>query len=345
MRQQKIAQDQQGMTLVEVMLGFAIFAVVLTLSLSIMMFGSKILSLDSEQDRLKMLGDEMYTLLSQKLAFATHIEILPEGTPPDDASYENIILIQDGELLFGTKNGTFASPYENDIDQNTTLTFTTTVESASVLSLDLTFDRMEDGTSETLYTTASSLRLINLAAGADPVEIEGSGTTVNPVISYDTEPYSIEEGYTAVSDTPYTVACYVENQTPVPLVNGTMYEPGTIIVNDNGDYWQAVQWVTYYSHSPTTVPGHPHSYLWKSLEEEWKNESYKSVYEYHDVISYKGKYYMSTIKWYLNTWNPLVYGWIQVFWIPEYNTSENRMLGWSLNPSSQPYRSIYTRYP
>ena len=73
------------MTLVEVMTAFAILAIVMTVSLSIMLFASRVLSGDSERDRMKMLGDEMYRSVSDQLVFATHVELLKEGTDPAKA--------------------------------------------------------------------------------------------------------------------------------------------------------------------------------------------------------------------------------------------------------------------
>lgn len=345
----KLAKNQKGMTLVELMIGFAVFAILLSLSMSVMVFSTKVLSSDSDKDRLKMVGDEMYTLLSNELNFATHIQILPEGSDPDAAKYDHIILIENGELRMGPKGGPYTSPYKSNIYLNTELTLSATVESSYVLSLKLDFSRTESGEETTVYSTDSAIRLINLASGTDPVEIEGSGTTINAVISYDNEAYSIEEGYEPDDDipgSPYTVACYTENQDPVPLIDGTTYYPGTIVEADDGEFWQVVQQVTYYRHSPVTVPGHPMSYLWKSLDEEWKNNSIKSVYEYHDVVSYKGSYYMSTIEGNLNTWKPEgahSYGWVEVYWFEAYNDQDNRMLGWSLDAGQ--YTSIYTEYP
>lgn len=346
----KLTKNQSGMTLVELMIGFAIFAILLALSMSIMLFGTKVLSADSDQNRLKMVGDEMYSLLSDKLSFATHIQILPAGTDPEEAKYDNIILVQDGKLLMGEKGGSYTSPYESDIYLNTQLTLSATVESSYVLSLGLDFSRTDSGEETSVYSTDSAIRMINLASGTDPVEIEGSGTTVNAVISYDSEPYSIEEGYESTPDVPYTVACYTENKKSVPLVNGTTYQPGDIVETDDGEYWQVVQWITYDSNNPFMVPGHPHTQYWKSLEEEWNNEYHngESLYEYHDVVyygkSYYGGYYMSTLYWGLNTSTPSWSDyWVEVYWFPEYNDKDNRMLGWSLNPYN--YISIYTVYP
>lgn len=344
----KLTKNQSGMTLVELMIGFAIFAILLALSMSIMLFGTKVLSADSDQNRLKMVGDEMYSLLSDKLSFATHIQILPAGTDPETAKYDNIILIQDGKLLMGEKGGSYTSPYQSDIYLNTQLTLSATVESSYVLSLGLDFSRTESGEETSVYSTDSAIRMINLASRTDPVEIEGSGTTVNAVISYDSEPYSIEEGYESIPDAPYTVACYTENKKPVPLVDGTTYYPGDIVVigNDNTgkvEYWQVVKQLTYDRNKPSMVPGHPHTQYWKSLDEEWKNESGKSVYEYHDVVSYGESYYGGSYHknyfMFTDDWDD----WVEVYWFPYHNDKDDRMLGWSLNPYN--YIRIYTVYP
>ncbi len=76
------------MTLVEIMAGFAILAIVVAVSLSIMLFASRVLSGDSARDRMKMLGDEMYGSLNRRLTFSTHVQLLAEGSDPAGAQYE-----------------------------------------------------------------------------------------------------------------------------------------------------------------------------------------------------------------------------------------------------------------
>lgn len=359
----KSIKDQNGMTLIELMIGFAIFAILLALSMSIMLFGTKVLAEDSDQDRLKMVGDEMYTQLSDELRFATHIQVLPEGSDPDTAKYDNIILIQDGELLKGKKGGPYASPYQSDIYLNTKLTLSATVaESKDVLFLGLKFSRTKSGEEATVYSTDSAIRLINLAAGTDPVEIECNGTSdkdviKNAVISYDSVPYGIEEEYKPddLDDVPYTVARYTEKKDPVPLVDEDPYQPGDIVEITKGnkkEYWQVVEPITYDEDNPFMRPGQPWTSYWKSLDEEWNNHSGKSVYECHDVVSYGwhwGYYGWGHYGWgyygggyYESYYMYTDYDWVQVYWFPDHNDPDNRWMGWSLNKSS--YVSAYETY-
>lgn len=345
--------NRRGVTLVELMVGFAVFAVLLAASLSMMLFSGGILNEDADRDRLKMLGDEMYSAVSGKLTFATHLQLLPAGSSLDVAAYDNVLFVEDGRLYTGKKGGPYEPFYEDHVYQNTKLSLSAIVESGTILSLHLLFA----DESTTLYETGSSLRLINLASGTDAVLIEGSGSYTGPIISYDTAPYSIIEGGSdfppEVSDTPYTVKEYTVGAEILPLTNGRLYQPGDIIVDKNGDYWQCTQRVVYYDKSPNTNPGHPHTYLWKSLAEDWsdvnKGSSVKSVYNYHDVVLYKGQYYMSILSNpQLNSWRPdTAVAWTKVYWFPERQTVANRMLGWSLTPQngSDGYTSIYTRYP
>ena len=88
-RRVRFIKQNKGMTLVEIMTGFAILAVLMAVSLTIMLFATNALNKESERDRMKMSGDEMYQAVSGKLKFATHLELRPEGADPDAAKYEN----------------------------------------------------------------------------------------------------------------------------------------------------------------------------------------------------------------------------------------------------------------
>ncbi len=340
-----IGKEESGMTLVEVMTGFAILAIVMVISLSILLFSGKVLSKEGARDRLKMLGDEMYRSLSSKLIFATHLQLLPPDTDPDQAKYDNVIFIRDGLLYHGPKGGPYELYYTENVYQNTRLTLSTEAKSETVLSLQLGFQK-EEG--EIVYETASSFRLINLAAGTDPVYLEGSVfRTDNPVVSYDSHPYEIEENAPAAESGPYTVKCYAEGKDILSLEEYRWYERGDI-VEYQGKKWQVVQGFLY-NGAESWSPGHPGNYLWKSLEEDWNsvNSGYsgKSVYEYYDVVSYEGAYYMSIYPLpFLNISPPEKgLGWTQVYWFPEKEEQADRMLGWSLTEKT--YTSIYEDYP
>lgn len=350
----RLRMDRRGMTLVEIMAGFAILAIVVAVSLSIMLFASRVLSGDSARDRMKMLGDEMYGSLNRRLTFSTHVQLLAEGSDPAGAQYENVLFVKDGRLYQGRKEGPY-SPYTGeDVYQGTALTMRAEAVKSTTLRICLSFS---SGSREApVYETASSFRLINLEAGTDPIVIESAGTgeMVNPVISYDADPYIVEE---AVSSDPggtsgtdptrpeggdaYTVDQYWQETDPSAirrLEDGALYYPGDIVEAAPGEYWEVVALFYYFDGVKGTHPGQPHTNYWKCLDKDWETvnagNSGRSLYEYHDVVEFDGAFYMSVTK-NLNSWKIMKKSdvWKEVYWFPDHDPgTPNRVLGWSSDP-------------
>lgn len=347
-RLKKLLKNRNGMTLVEIMTGFAILSVVMVISLSIMLFSSNVLSEDSRRNRVKMLGDEMYTAVSDKLIFATHIQLLPEGSAISDAKYEKVIFVKDGRLYTGPREGPYTLFYAEAVYQGTALAMTADVPDRTILSLSLTFSR--SGQTKPAYETGSSFQIINLATGMEQTAIEGAGTFVNPVISYDEVPYwQDEEEPPYNSDAPYTVAQYPIGQTIIDITDPRqpMEVKAGAFYRYNGILWQAVR-DAHYNGDKAMEPGQPGNNLWKSLEENWdvvsSGNSAKCVYEYHDVVMLDNIYYMSVYAGSLNAERPgRSAGWRRVYWFKEEATAVNPMLGWSTTEST--YTCALKEYP
>lgn len=342
-----LRDDKKGMTLIELMVSFSIFTILLGIALSVMLFGSKIFGNQTDKDRMKMLGDEMYQFVSDKLTFATHVQLEKENTDPSKMKYENVIFVSGGRLFYGPKEGPYKEYTSSDLYQKTLLVLNADVVSSSVLAMEFSFHQ-EGESGEAVYQTGSALKFVNLAAKTDAVPIEGTGAYRNPVISYDTVPYKVEEGFVEKpesTDNPYTVYHYPENNPVRKLQNNHTYARGEIARDKQGVYWQAIEEVKYRHDTPDSWPGAKLENKWKLLSEEWENEDMITAYDYHDVVLYEGEYFMSTMKT-PNYWSPRdQYGtiWIRAYWWPEYSTPENRMLGWSTDQGQ--YTSIFETYP
>ena len=102
----RLRMDRRGMTLVEIMAGFAILAIVVAVSLSIMLFASRVLSGGSARDRMKMLGDEMYSSLNRRLTFSTHVQLLAEGSDqrPERCGLTNTLPVWKKPLIRRAEN-------------------------------------------------------------------------------------------------------------------------------------------------------------------------------------------------------------------------------------------------
>ena len=192
--------------------------------------------------------------------------------------------------------------------------------------------------------------MLNIAAQTDDVQIEGN-RQINPIISYDEIPYEIIENYdpsgSGGSDGAFTVSKYPEEYKDKikEWKLDTYYYPGDIVYFE-GEYWQAVRTIYTAKGDKNKEPGHPHSFLWKSLNENWeevnKGGSEKSTYDKYDVVVHNGKYYMSRIDF-----NSLpvttIAAWIEVYWWNDKAEPEERRLGWSYTPkgAAEGYVSIY----
>lgn len=351
-------KDRKGMTLIELMMGFAIFSIVLTVSLSIMLFGSRILGIDGSRDRMKMVGDRAYQFVSEKLTFATHLQLEKEGTDPDKMSYENVIYVSNGRLYYGPRGGPYQQFTEESLYQDSTLVMHLSVLPSSILSLDFAFltDPNDDATA--VYQTESAARILSMATGND-AQIEGVGEYKNPVISYDTSKYIVDEGYEPVDpdpenkDIPYTVFHYPDDAEVVDLQNNHQYAKGQVVYDKwTGIYWQAITDVFYRFDTPDSLPGAKlyDNMKWKRLDEEWSNTEFDTAYEYHDVVQFQGHYYMSNLKganfWAVRDGDAPSSLWPEVYWRPDNEyTDENRMLGWSATPDPEPFVSIFEAYP
>ncbi len=337
-------RNEKGMTLVELMIGFAILLLLMAASVSIMLFGAKVFRDSSGRERLRLAAEEMKSQVGQELTFATRLALLPAGSDPAAVPYGHVLLVADGQLRGGPNGGPYVSPYGGDVLEGAALALTATVEDAAVLALDFAFA----GGSGGAYASALTVRLLNIAAGTEAVAIEGlekGGVLENPVIVYDLSPYRVVEGFGGEEQVPYTVARYGEDQTPQALSEGTAYAPGDIVVDSEGTRWQAVAAVVYQAERFATHPGSPDTAFWKRLAAEWRNEDRASLYQYHDIISYRGAYYMSTLKDRGNTARPTAYGWVRVYWLAAHSEADKPMLGWSLNPPDAAYLSVYTSHP
>lgn len=319
----QLIKDQRGMTMVEVLTGFAVFTLLLSFCLGLMLISSRLLSISGEKDRMKMAADKIQFYLRDTLAFATHLQVC---TTPSEAMYDNILLIQDGQILMGKKGAavdTYSAPFAGNVYQDSTLSTEVTVKNDYLLDLKLTFTK----NGGEIYATATTLRLLNLFAGDEKIINTGPPILADAVISYDTKPYAA-----STHDEPYTVDKYIEKATVKDLINGTTYQPGDFVKDNNGDYWEAVQTVYYTDGDFNKYPGYNPSYLWKSLKREWQNSKNEqtiiSIYEYNDVIEYNNSYYMSTH--YANHWPiEITSCWMQVYWFSDYADPNARWLGWS----------------
>ena len=296
----RMLRSSGGMTLVEIMTGFAILALVMVVSLSILFFSSNVLNMDSRKDRMKILGDEMYKSVSSRLLYAGHIQLLPTGSDPSKSKYDTVFFVREGRLYTGPKDGPYDLYVDEAVYMDTVLSIQTEVVSGTVLSLRLAFTRG----GESVYETASSFKIVNMLieAGDDTEKacIEGEGSMENPVISYDGGAHETEP---PLLENPYTVFRYPEGKTavklddpdhPLPspylLVKGEIYEYG-------GLYWQS-NFSQYYNASQP--PGTYNIWDWKALTATWEEanpggeERFKSAYEHHDVVMRNGKYYICT---------------------------------------------------
>lgn len=348
-----VHRNNRGMTLVELMAGFAILAIVMAVALSMMLFSSNILNVDAARDRMKMLGDDTYNAIQQTLTFATHVEVRQGPTVLSYAKYDNVIYVNpsNNRLYRGTKAHTEPWFAEDTYPhRDVELIMQVKVLDDDTLLLKLTYQlkgATPEARIETLYETESAFRILNLSAGTDPVKIETSGSPnpsgyyVNSLISYDGAPYQIEEGGGGELWTggPYTVAKHpkaMSEKIKGEFESEGVYQKGDIVIY-NGRYYKVDRDLTLHG-DPGWYPDGA-SHYWILLEEHWDSNS---RYLKYDVVAHNGLYYMS--KQDVNAYQPPEWStWVQVYWFADKATMADPMLGWSLDKIT--YKSVYEKYP
>lgn len=274
--------NKKGMTLVEIMVGFAVFSVVMALSVVMVVNAASLFIKNTKMNDDKIAGDAVYNLLTSQLVYATHVQI--GGEPPKGA--HNKLWVEDGKLYLNKD-----ACYPDAFYQTKRIRITTQVVDRSRLRLQVL---VTDNTGEQRYITESILDIPNISLyGQSITGVQGSAE--NLTIYYDElSPWKEGEDQSLSALLPPTVA----NETEITAGNQffgeydaqkiTAYraKKGYVLYQNNLYRLMNIMDKAEQVKEPGTV-----KYQWKKIQLAYDS---KSSYAKGDVIRYGHWFYRST---------------------------------------------------
>ena len=198
----KAKRNQNGFTLIELIVTLAIFSIILAVAGNYLYFGNNLFAQTEVKNTQKYIGDSVFEYVQRRLTYATHVEIMnPDKTKDKDPQYDKLFRLSDsGQLMIGT--------FEKEEEKKKTYAYTNVFGSAfydsgyqvdyqvkvlDTTHLELTVNVLDKGNTSPVYSTSEVLKTINLKANtrdSGSILVTGGERNViytNPVISYNEE--------------------------------------------------------------------------------------------------------------------------------------------------------------
>lgn len=181
--------DEKGFTLVEVIVAFGLFLMVVAISGSIMLFTANVSFRNAKINSAQQLGEAVYSSISNELKYAKQLEVKKSETLVNTLKYSKGLAIAGGKILHRkTITNTFESLYTDDFYDSDTIDIIIKANDEYLKKgmMELTV-RVYDKKGDFLYETGKVITIDNVAAKLAGTEYEIDSTTeelVNPLISY-----------------------------------------------------------------------------------------------------------------------------------------------------------------
>ncbi len=181
--------DEKGFTLVEVIVAFGLFLMVVAISGSIMLFTANVSFRNAKINSAQQLGEAVYSSISNELKYAKQLEVKKSETLVNTLKYSKGLAIAGGKILHRkTITNTFESLYADDFYDSDTIDIIIKANDEYLKKgmMELTV-RVYDKKGDFLYETGKVITIDNVAAKLAGTEYEIDSTTeelVNPLISY-----------------------------------------------------------------------------------------------------------------------------------------------------------------
>lgn len=198
----KAKRNQNGFTLIELIVTLAIFSIILAVAGNYLYFGNNLFAQTEVKNTQKYIGDSVFEYVQRRLTYATHVEIMnPDKTKDKDPQYDKLFRLSDsGQIMIGT--------FEKEEEKKKTYAYTNVFGSAfydsgyqvdyqvkvlDTTHLELTVNVLDKGNTSPVYSTSEVLKTINLKANtrdSGSILVTGGERNViytNPVISYNEE--------------------------------------------------------------------------------------------------------------------------------------------------------------
>ncbi len=179
----KNIKNRKGFSLVEVIVSMLIVSIILTFATSFFFTGEKMFANSVKGNTSKMIGDNVLEFISEKLTYATNVEVL-KNTNVSSAKYANVIYMNSEKTIaFKTSISNKENLYSKDYYNGNTIKLIVAVLPDNCIKVTIkVLDKDEEQ-----YSTYNVIKPINLKLQNNSVEINEafiSQDIENPVISF-----------------------------------------------------------------------------------------------------------------------------------------------------------------
>lgn len=205
LRLKKKIENQNGFTLVEIIVTLAIFSIVLVVAGNYLFFGNNLYAKTEVKNMEKYIGDNVFEYMQRRLTYATELEVINPAKPSEEPKYSKIFKLNadkqfvtcdyikgEGESQKGSftdETNIFGSDFYNNRYK---VSYEVTVLDANHVKLKVNV--LPNGENTTaVYSTEEVLKLINLRANSKDLGAilmtngERNTTYTDPMLSYNEE--------------------------------------------------------------------------------------------------------------------------------------------------------------
>ena len=176
-------KNRKGFSLVEVIVSMLIVSIILTFATSFFFTGEKMFANSIKGNTSKMIGDNVLEFISEKLTYATNVEVLKDSNV-SSAKYNNVFYMNSEKTIgFKTPISNKDNLYSTDYYNGYTIKLIVTVMPENCLKVTI---KVMDNDNEQ-YSTYNVIKLINLKLQNNSVDINQaliSQDIENPIISF-----------------------------------------------------------------------------------------------------------------------------------------------------------------
>lgn len=178
-------KNQDGFTLIELIVTLAIFSIVLVVAGNYLFFGNNLFVKTEVKNSEKYIGDNVFEYIQRRITYATLLEVI-NPTSSKEPQYKKVIKLNDeGQLLMGPKGGDITNVFSPEFyDVGYKVNYE--VQVLDSMRLELKVNVLAQGNDSPVYTTSEVLKVINLQNSGSILTTDGKQNEIyiNPVISY-----------------------------------------------------------------------------------------------------------------------------------------------------------------
>ncbi len=196
----KKIKNRKGFSLVEVIVSMLIVSIILTFATSFLFTGEKMFANSIKGNTGKMIGDNVLEFISERLTYATNIEVI-KSADLSSAKYKNIIYMNPEKTIgFKTPISNKENLYSTDYYNGNTIKLIVIVLPDNCMKV--TVKVMDKG--EEQYSTYSVIKLMNLKLLNNSIDVDNayiSKEIESPIISFEESAGKTTSGEDEITET------------------------------------------------------------------------------------------------------------------------------------------------